>query len=110
VPLRVLINPTLRPIGDERVTFFEGCLSVAGFAALVERWREFEVSGLDERGQRVTWRARGWPARILQHEVDHLDGTLYVDRMLTRSFGTLAQVKALYGGRSIDEVKRSLEP
>lgn len=107
VPLRVLVNPTLTPIGDETVTFFEGCLSVSGFAALVERFREVEVSGLDENGQAVTWRVRGWPARILQHEVDHLNGTLYVDRMITRSFGTLPQVKALYGGKRIDEIKSS---
>ena len=108
VPLRVIINPTLTPIGEERVTFFEGCLSVAGFAGLVERWREVEVSGLDEKGQPQTWRVRGWPARILQHEVDHLDGTLYVDRMITRSFGTMPQVKALYGGKPIAEVKQAL--
>jgi peptide deformylase len=108
VPLRVIINPTLTPIGDERVTFFEGCLSVAGFAGLVERWREVEVSGLDENGKSQVWRVRGWPARILQHEVDHLDGTLYVDRMITRSFGTLQQVKSLYGGKPIAEVKQLL--
>lgn len=107
VPLRVFVNPTLTPIGEERVTFFEGCLSVGGYAALVERWREVEVSGLDERGQPVTWRVRGWPARILQHEVDHLDGTLYVDRMVSRSFGTLPQVKARFGGKPIAEVKQT---
>lgn len=109
VPLRVFINPTLTPIGDERVTFFEGCLSVSGYAALVERWKEVEVSGLDEKGQPQTWRVRGWPARILQHEVDHLDGTLYIDRMISRSFGTLPQVKALYGGKPIAEVKPLFE-
>lgn len=109
VPLRVIINPTLTPVGEERVTFFEGCLSVAGFAGLVERWREVEVSGLDEKGQSQTWRVRGWPARILQHEVDHLDGALYIDRMITRSFGTLPQVKALYGGKPIAEVKQLLD-
>jgi peptide deformylase len=110
VPLRVFINPTLTPIGEGRVTFFEGCLSVAGFAGLVERFEEVEVSGLDEHAKPVTWRVRGWPARILQHEVDHLAGTLYIDRMLTRSFGTLAQVKALYGGKPIADVRRAFDP
>lgn len=109
VPLRVFINPTLTPIGEERATFFEGCLSVSGYAALVERWKEVEVSGLDEKGQPQTWRVRGWPARILQHEVDHLEGTLYIDRMISRSFGTLPQVKALYGGKPIAEVKPLFE-
>lgn len=108
VPLRVFVNPTLTPVGDERVTFFEGCLSVAGFAGLVERWREVEISGLDEQGLPVTWRVRGWPARILQHEVDHLAGTVYVDRMLTRSFGTLPQIKARFGGKPIAQIRAEL--
>ena len=104
VPLRVFVNPTLTPIGEEQVTFFEGCLSVSGYAALVKRWREVEVSGLDEHGQPQTWRVRGWPARILQHEVDHLNGTLYIDRMVSRSFGTLPQVKARFSGKPAAEV------
>jgi peptide deformylase len=108
VPLRVIINPTLTPIGDERVTFFEGCLSVSGYAALVERWREVEVSGLDEKGDPVTWRVQGWPARILQHETDHLDGVVYIDRMHTRTFGTLPQVKARFAGKSIADIKQRL--
>ena len=108
VPVRVFINPTLTLLGEEKATFFEGCLSVAGFAGLVERSLEVEVSGLDEKGQPATWRVRGWPARILQHEVDHLAGTLYVDRMMTRSFGTLPQVKARFGGKPIEQVRREL--
>jgi peptide deformylase len=108
VPLRVVVNPVVTPLGDEKVMFFEGCLSVNGFAGMVERYREVEVTGVDEHAQPFTWRVRGWPARILQHEMDHLDGTLYVDRMVTRSFGTLPQVKALYGGKPIAEVKRLL--
>jgi peptide deformylase len=108
VPLRVLVNPVVTPVGDEKVTFFEGCLSVAGFAGMVERWREVEVTALDEKGEPVTWRVRGWPARILQHEMDHLNGVLYVDRMVTRTFGTLPQVKALYGGKPIADVKKAL--
>ncbi|MDP2269945.1 MAG: peptide deformylase [Archangium sp.] len=108
VPVRVFINPTLTPVGEDKVTFFEGCLSVAGFAGLVERHHEVEVSGLDEKGQPQTWRVKGWPARILQHEVDHLLGTLYIDRMLTRSFGTAAQVKARFAGKSIAQVKQEL--
>lgn len=107
VPLRVFVNPVVTPVGDEQATFFEGCLSVAGFAALVTRHLEVEVSALDETGEPVTWRVRGWPARILQHELDHLDGTLYVDRMHSRSFGTSAHIKERFGGRPIDEVLRA---
>jgi peptide deformylase len=104
VAVRVFINPVLRPIGDARRTFFEGCLSVDGWSALVERHHEVEVTGLDEHGRPHTMHVRGWPARILQHEVDHLDGTLYVDRMITRSFSTAAQAKERFAGKPIAEV------
>lgn len=108
--LTVLVNPVLTKIGDEKATYFEGCLSVAGFSALVERHAEVEVSGLDEKGEPKKWRVKGWPARILQHELDHLDGSLYVDRMNTRSFMTTEQARALYGGKPGDEIKRLLAP
>lgn len=86
VPLTVLINPTIEPVGDNRITFYEGCLSVAGFAALVDRWEGVHVKALDREGKPIELRWKGWPARILQHEIDHLNGTLYIDRMDTRTF------------------------
>jgi peptide deformylase len=89
VPFHVIINPRLVPVGDEVVTHFEGCLSVAGYSALVPRARAVRVECLDERGEPRVIEARGWYARILQHEIDHLLGTLYVDRMDTRSFMTV---------------------
>jgi peptide deformylase len=104
VPVRVFINPVLRPIGEAKRTFFEGCLSIDGWTALVERHHEVEVAGLDEHGRPHAMHVRGWPARILQHEVDHLDGTLYVDRMISRSFSTAAQARERFGGRPIAEV------
>ncbi len=107
LPLTVLFNPVLRHVGDRKATFFEGCLSVAGFSALVERSLEVEVEGLDENGEPRTLSAVGWPARIFQHECDHLDGTLYIDRMLTRSF-TGPEHLATYGGKSVAEVKKML--
>ncbi len=109
VPLKVFINPVLTPIGDEKVTFFEGCLSVSGFAALVERWREVEITGLDEHGLTQTWRVRGWPARILQHEVDHLNGTLYIDRMKPRSFSAMGQMRKRFAGLSTSEIHALLD-
>jgi peptide deformylase len=108
VPLRVFVNPVVTPLGDEKVTFFEGCLSVSGFAGMVARFREVEVIGLDEHAKPQAWRVRGWPARIVQHETDHLDGTLYIDRMHTRTFGTVTQVKELYSGKPISDVKQVL--
>lgn len=104
--LQVFVNPVLRPLGEESRLFFEGCLSVPGYTALVERHREVEVSGLDRYGQPQTWLTRGWPARILQHEVDHLDGTLYVDRMITRSFATQEHLRTYYADKRPAELKR----
>jgi peptide deformylase len=88
LPLTVIVNPTLRIVEGPTATFLEGCLSVTGYMALVRRALEVEVAGIDATGPEPVarvWRVRGWPARILQHEVDHLRGTLYVDRMHPRS-------------------------
>jgi peptide deformylase len=107
LPLQAIVNPTLRTVGEVTATFFEGCLSVRGYAALVERSAEVEVEGFDEDGAPVRMRARGWPARILQHEVDHLRGTLYVDRMLTRSLCSNDEVDR-WLGRPVAEVRAAL--
>lgn len=82
----VLINPEIEAIGTQRRTFFEGCLSVDGYCALVERSRSVRVRWLDPSGACHSETVHGWHARILQHEVDHLNGILYIDRMFTRSF------------------------
>jgi peptide deformylase len=108
-PTTVLFNPELTLIGEARATFFEGCLSVAGWSALVERALEVEVRGLDANGEPVVHRASGWPARIFQHEVDHLRGTLYVDRMMTRTFGWNDEVTAYWARRPVDEVIAGLD-
>lgn len=81
----VIVNPRL-VLENEAVDFFEGCLSLPGFTALVPRARAVRVDCLNERAEPVTIHARGWYARILQHEIDHLHGTLYIDRMRSRSF------------------------
>jgi peptide deformylase len=86
VAFHVLINPRIVERSKEQAEFYEGCLSLAGFSALVRRSRAVTVEYLDERGSACHIEARGWYARILQHEIDHLRGTLYIDRMLPRSF------------------------
>ena len=86
VKLEVIINPTLH-VADETVRhYFEGCLSVAGYRAIVARADKVNVVGLDRHGKPLTIAASGWHARILQHEVEHLDGHLYVQRMAPKSF------------------------
>ena len=89
VPFHVIINPNLMILDDQSVEFFEGCLSVEGFIAAVDRALNVRVECLNERGEEVTIDAHGWYARILQHEIDHLNGTLYIDRMKTRTFSTI---------------------
>jgi peptide deformylase len=86
VPFHVIINPVMTIEESAEVTFFEGCLSVNGYTALVPRVRAVRVECLNERGEAGVIEARGWYARILQHEIDHLNGTLYVDKMNSRSF------------------------
>jgi len=82
----LIVNPRLTIESPEEVEFFEGCLSLSGFTAIVPRALAVRVDCLNERAEPVTIHARGWYARILQHEIDHLYGTLYIDRMLSRSF------------------------
>src|ERR1041385_5426166 len=76
VPFQVLINPKIVSRADELVEFYEGCLSLAGFSASVQRSRFVSVEYLDEHGAARRIEARGWYARILQHEIDHLNGML----------------------------------
>ena len=82
---KVIVNPTLTPIGDASAAFFEGCLSVAGYRAVVRRHLRVRCRGYGGDGKPVDFEAVGWEARILQHEVDHLDGVLYTDRMESRT-------------------------
>jgi peptide deformylase len=88
VPFHVLVNPTLTVRTDEVVEAYEGCLSFAGFSMIVPRARKVRVEALDEHGQKVTRVATGWYARILQHEIDHLNGIVCCDRMQSRTLTT----------------------
>jgi len=93
VPFHVIINPRITFSADDKVDFFEGCLSLAGFMAVVPRARKVIVQCLDERGNERAIHASGWYARILQHEIDHLNGTIYIDRMQSRTFALLENYK-----------------
>ncbi|MFE3167050.1 peptide deformylase [Streptomyces sp. NPDC059224] len=87
-PFRVLVNPVYEPVGGTRAAFFEGCLSVPGYQAVVARHAQVRLRGQDEHGHAVDEVFTGWPARIVQHETDHLDGTLYLDRAELRSLSS----------------------
>lgn len=89
VPFHVVINPKIQLLSKPDVVFFEGCLSLPGFTGLVPRAHRVQVDCLNHKGEPIRIDAQGWYARILQHEIDHLYGTLYIDRMLGRSFASM---------------------
>jgi peptide deformylase len=107
VPFHVIANPSIELDGDA-AEFFEGCLSVPGLTAIVPRAMRARVHCLNHEGQPVTIQADGWYARILQHEIDHLHGVLYLDRMLSRSMMTVEHLTRHWNDLPIAEVKLRL--
>jgi peptide deformylase len=88
VPPTVLINPEIEPLAEQIEDGWEGCLSVPGLRGLVPRYLHIRYRGLDEDGRRIDRRVSGFHARVVQHEVDHLDGILYPMRITDlRRFG-----------------------
>jgi len=83
----VMINPEIVPVGNDTVEDWEGCLSIPDVRGLVPRAREIKVRAYDRHGERVEIEAHDYAARVIQHETDHLDGVLFLDRM--RSFESL---------------------
>jgi peptide deformylase len=81
IPFTVLINPSLEPLGDEMEEGWEGCLSVPGLRGVVPRYRRLRYGGLDAHGQFFERTVEGFHARVVQHEVDHLDGILFPQRV-----------------------------
>ena len=81
IPFKVFINPVLKYIGSDYIVEKEGCKSMNGYQADVKRHKYVNVTGHNENGERVSWDAKDWDARLVQHEMDHLDGILYTDKM-----------------------------
>lgn len=108
VPFHVIINPEITLLGDDRADFHEGCLSLSGFSAVVPRARRVRVAYLNEHGEPQSIEASGWYARILQHEIDHLRGTLYIDRMETRTFTSLDNWSRFWKGKPVRDVLEGL--
>jgi peptide deformylase len=106
VPFQVIINPKLTLEGAADVEFFEGCLSLAGFTAIVPRARKVRVECLDHHGEPKIIQATGWYARILQHEIDHLDGTIYIDRMRTRTFMSVENHNRYWKNKSTADLRK----
>jgi peptide deformylase len=88
VPYTVLVNPVLTPLGIEQEEGWEGCLSVPGLRGLVPRFRRLRYQGYDAQGAAIDRTVEGFHARVVQHEVDHLDGILFPQRVRDlRNFG-----------------------
>lgn len=101
VPDTVLINPELEALSQELAEAWEGCLSVPGMRGLVPRWQRIHYAGFDERGRHFERRVEGFHARVVQHEVDHLDGVLYPMRV--RDMSKFGFSEALFPGEDLGE-------
>jgi peptide deformylase len=108
VPFHVIINPEITILGDDTAGFYEGCLSLSGFSAVVPRARRVRVAYLDEHAEPQSVEASGWYARILQHEIDHLRGTLYIDRMESRTFTSLENWSRFWKGKPVRNIVESI--
>lgn len=108
VPFFALFNPRIVDASEETAEFFEGCLSVSGFGALVRRSLQVTAEYLDENARPERIAARGWFARILQHEIDHLNGRLYIDRMEPRSFATSENLAKYWKDSPVAAVREQL--
>jgi peptide deformylase len=109
VAAHVIVNPVLTI--DESAgsaAFFEGCLSLPGFTAIVQRALSVRVDCLNERAEPVRIHAHGWYARILQHEIDHLHGTMYIDRMVARTFMGRENFERYWSMLPTEEIRRQL--
>ncbi|GHD12666.1 peptide deformylase [Zhihengliuella salsuginis] len=108
LPYFPVLNPSYSPMGEETAGFFEGCLSMAGYQAVVERPREIAATYYSTDGEQVSRELTGWPARIYQHETDHLAGTVYIDRAETRSLTSAGEYLARYSTADIQDVRQAL--
>jgi peptide deformylase len=105
VPFHVLINPQITLIdAHEQKTFFEGCLSIAGFVGLVPRATAVRVECLNEHAHPVTIEAEGWYARILQHEIGHLQGKLCIDHAHISSWMTVENYLTYWREKPLEEI------
>ncbi len=101
IPMTVLINPSIEALDDEMEEGWEGCLSVPGLRGAVPRYKKIRYSGVDQTGAAIDRIAEGFHARVVQHEVDHLDGVLYPSRICDmKKFGFIEEIMADEESRS----------
>lgn len=108
LPFRVLVNPRYTRVGSDTARFYEGCLSVPGYQGVVERATAVRLECSDERGREVDEVLRGWSARIVAHECDHLAGLLYTDRAEPRSLTANEVYSKLWSQPTPERAARAL--
>ena len=88
IEITPLINPVFEPQTDDKEDDWEGCLSIPGMQGLVRRYKKIKYSGYDLEGKKIENSAEGLHARVVQHEIDHLNGILYIERLVDKkAFG-----------------------
>jgi len=98
VPFTVLVNPVVTPLGDEKRLGWEGCLSIPDLRGVVPRFAQLRLEALDRNAQPYMVEASGFHARVIQHECDHLDGDVYLDRMTDmKSLSFLSEFGRFHG-------------
>jgi len=108
IPLHVVINPMITPQVRELVYDWEGCLSIPDLRGLVPRHPAVRVQGLDREGRQLDYLVSGFEARVVQHEFDHLNGVIFLDRMRDlRSLAYFEEWEAYLVGRSHQELEET---
>ena len=97
IKVSVFINPLIEKISEETEDDWEGCLSIPGMSGLVRRYKKIKYSAIDLNGHTVTGEAEGLHARVIQHEIDHLNGVLYTSRLTDkRAFGFSEEIEKFW--------------
>jgi peptide deformylase len=105
IPLTILVNPVLTPVGDEQFENYEGCLSVPNLRGLVKRFVHLHVTAWDRHGNPIDETVHGLKAGTYQHEVDHLDGKIFVDRADPTSFATWTEFERHHRAAFIEKAQ-----
>lgn len=108
MPLRVVLNAQYAPAASDDVAFFEGCLSIPGYQAVVARPREIELTGTNLDGTSIAEVVSGWSARIVAHETDHLGGIMFLDKAEMRSLSTNTSVATFWNQPSTQKAAAEL--
>ncbi|XP_069164833.1 peptide deformylase, mitochondrial isoform X2 [Procambarus clarkii] len=100
LPFTVFLNPKMEVLDFKKIVFPESCESLRGYSAMVPRYKAVRLTAVDQKGEPIVLESKGWISRIIQHEMDHLDGMLYIDLMDSKSFQNDAWHKInVYQGR-----------